>query len=635
LLIFFLLFFSILPADAKSAVQTSEEIKTKALSALQHPVDSYQIQIERTPIGDLLTEFYQREDKPVLIIVYYGDSESTIREIDYFKDETMEGNQSKTYFYKNGQVQKEESYLGGSLHGSMKSYFENGTIREEVKFENNFPIGEAVTYYENGQKETVVSYEFVKVDNTKNQNLSVVPTKIMGSKGYYEDGKPKFEMDYKESHLQKSKSFFPDGKIKWDWNFIEGIWDSKNNTHFPYLDQGTYRSYFDNGAVESEIEVKNNQIDGMFKEYFMNGKVREEVTFKEGKPNGVWKIYYESGKLWQEQTFDEGTRHGRDLHYSYIGTGTEIKEITYIDGKAIKSKISMVSGDPNQPTQYPEGMIPHNLVQDAKFRFAEFFIDALIHFHKSFKGTQGKVWEAPITDDQINYSEQAATLMDYTWLANLPMTQYVGQEAKIIYLVAFENLKQFKAKGEYPKSRKWVDEMRSTLYATSAYFVAVLMTELPDSEGNRSYLDISSKEREELVKKLDQGFGGLIPSYNSVLHEQKFKENDVSTYEIASFLRHELTNPKLKNIDDRPSTIHAEMMNQYRDRSIHPTDADKAFTGLADYGKGLSGMIESHEILKSKNVPPPIRLRMHLLQLNQITSNYLNVDRELEGATKK
>ena len=52
------------------------------------------------------------------------------------------------------------------------------------------------------------------------------------------------------------------------------------------------KSYYRNGKMESDISLKNCQVDGLVRTYHDDGRIDIEMTASNGKLSGSFKIYH-------------------------------------------------------------------------------------------------------------------------------------------------------------------------------------------------------------------------------------------------------------------------------------------------------------------------------------------------------
>lgn len=83
---------------------------------------------------------------------------------------------------------------------------------------------------------------------------------------------------------------------------------------------GTWRRYWPEGQVRSEIVYVMGRPKGKYTTYFMNGKTEEQGTWDLDRNTGAFKRWYPNGNLAQEFAFDQyGTRNGEQKYYHENG----------------------------------------------------------------------------------------------------------------------------------------------------------------------------------------------------------------------------------------------------------------------------------------------------------------------------
>ncbi len=70
--------------------------------------------------------------------------------------------------------------------------------------------------------------------------------------------------------------------------------------------------YFENGAIQRRIEMKNGKKNGKMTDYFPDGKLMGERMFADDKQVGRTVIYFPSGKVKEVQYYNNGLQQGGD-----------------------------------------------------------------------------------------------------------------------------------------------------------------------------------------------------------------------------------------------------------------------------------------------------------------------------------
>lgn len=101
-----------------------------------------------------------------------------------------------------------------------------------------------------------------------------------------------------------------------------------------YAQNGVVKTYYNDGAIETEVSYINDILDGSSIYYYPNGNVREEISFSLGKVNGPHRFYYENGLLKEESNLSDGMLDG--LTKIYYSNGALKQALNYEYGKLLK-----------------------------------------------------------------------------------------------------------------------------------------------------------------------------------------------------------------------------------------------------------------------------------------------------------
>jgi TonB family protein len=103
-----------------------------------------------------------------------------------------------------------------------------------------------------------------------------------------------------------------------------------------YCQNGVVKSYYPDGAVESELSYINDIIDGNAVWYYPNGYLKKEMNYNKGIMSSWIREYYDSGLLKIEYYIEDGMIDG--VYKSYYKNG-ELKDlIHYSAGKETQKK---------------------------------------------------------------------------------------------------------------------------------------------------------------------------------------------------------------------------------------------------------------------------------------------------------
>jgi antitoxin component YwqK of YwqJK toxin-antitoxin module len=235
-----------------------------------------------------------------------------------------------------------ENYIDGKLMGLKTIYYVNGQIEQEIMYQYNKPVSNQ-TYYLNGQLKQSIKYKNGKPTKKTNfyQNGSILDTcNIANSqtdlfdcngeyRSYYQSGalKTKENRIGGYAKIGKFEHYYESGKMKVSGNY-------KLTEHFGVLD-GSLKTFFENGNLQSEAIYKNGKLNGIAKTYSANNELLSEINFKNGRPVGLFKLHQES------QNNDTG------LFKIFDTVGDVLYEISFKNKIAISGTTKQITTDVN------------------------------------------------------------------------------------------------------------------------------------------------------------------------------------------------------------------------------------------------------------------------------------------------
>ena len=92
---------------------------------------------------------------------------------------------------------------------------------------------------------------------------------------------------------------------------------------------GTSETYYQDGALKSVANYKNDLLDGERTIYAKDGHVIEVKSFKEGKADGITRGFYENGIIEAEIEYADGKKNG--TYQRFYPTGNPRIRLTYVD----------------------------------------------------------------------------------------------------------------------------------------------------------------------------------------------------------------------------------------------------------------------------------------------------------------
>ena len=153
-------------------------------------------------------------------------ADGKLRKVERYKLGTLHGEQ--VTYYPNGQMAEREQRVDGVLQGELKSWFDNGNVKSEATYVNGEPEGKMVFYFPNGRKE--IEGQVVNGDRD-------------GVWYYFNaDGSIQLQMLYAKGTLVKERK-----------------------------ENGTFKEFYDDEQVMSEVTYVKGKREGKFVEYYDNG----------------------------------------------------------------------------------------------------------------------------------------------------------------------------------------------------------------------------------------------------------------------------------------------------------------------------------------------------------------------------
>lgn len=157
---------------------------------------------------------------------YYGP-DAKLRKVERFQNGQLHGEQES--FYTDGAVAERENREKGVLNGASKSWFDNGNLKSEATYGNGEPEGKMTFYFLNGKKE--IEGHMVNGDRD--------------ATWYY---------------------FNTDGSIQVQVLYEKGVFVKERK------ENGTFKEYYDDEQLKSEVIYKKGQREGPFADYYDNGR---------------------------------------------------------------------------------------------------------------------------------------------------------------------------------------------------------------------------------------------------------------------------------------------------------------------------------------------------------------------------
>lgn len=81
--------------------------------------------------------------------------------------------------------------------------------------------------------------------------------------------------------------------------------EKRDNTETNNDSTFTTRSFYKNGAQQSEFIYVNGKPEGLCKEWYDNGRIKTEIEYKNGKRNGITTTYFRNGQKEAEMLYED------------------------------------------------------------------------------------------------------------------------------------------------------------------------------------------------------------------------------------------------------------------------------------------------------------------------------------------
>lgn len=198
------------------------------------------------------------------------------------------------FYYNNGILKSEGSYLAGEPDGLWKGYYDNGAQKSEVNWTNGKKNGVYKIYHTNGRLKEIGKYVN---DELEGEILNYSSTGAIKEKSVYKNNA--------QNGPYSSYNYL--GIKITDATFL----DNKAN--------GKVINYSVNGKVSEERYFKMGEMDGQTKNYYLSGKLEYIGAYKKGKKDSIWVYYYENGKKSKEGTYKDGKMVGLWTEYHLNG----------------------------------------------------------------------------------------------------------------------------------------------------------------------------------------------------------------------------------------------------------------------------------------------------------------------------
>lgn len=262
-------------------------------------------------------------------------------------------------------------YKDGALHGLSKTFFPSGRLERTTQYDHGMKEGEEQACYETGQRSEVSSYH----DNMRHgtslvffrdgkeaaheeyQNDSLLTgtyfsptgetlTSVIDGRGVrssFKDGKLSLQQEVRNGHPEGWVTIYaPQGFIEQRYEVKNGKKNGQDIRYFPGVEKlrpkisiewrddiinGTVCTWYPNGALESQREMRNNLKQGLSMAWYSD----KSVMLVEEYENDILKRgrYHKKGEIAPVSQVEKGTGTAT----IFDDSGSVIAKIPYVEGK--------------------------------------------------------------------------------------------------------------------------------------------------------------------------------------------------------------------------------------------------------------------------------------------------------------
>lgn len=275
----------------------------------------------------------------------FDESGQKQAEIPYVKG--MKQGEARIY-YPGGKLWQRMHYEKDALHGLYEAWYESGqTSRKSIYFEDLLE-GQSLSWWSDGQKQSQELYVKDALEEASYWNINgqlVAQVKnLNGQRAFFDETSLVELQTIQSGFIQGWVGYFnKKGELWHEITIKEGLKNGPETFFYPTKEgkaqpkiimqwsqgvlQGTVRTWFDNGQLESERQIVNEESNGPYVAYYPDGSLRilEE---------------YHKGKLVDGKYFALGSSQSVSVVQKGQGTATlfdekgrMIKEVSYRDGE--------------------------------------------------------------------------------------------------------------------------------------------------------------------------------------------------------------------------------------------------------------------------------------------------------------
>lgn len=264
------------------------------------------------------------------------------------------------YFWPNGNLKMEVTYLNDKINGFLKMYDEDGNFLSVEKYNQGQKVEDAK---ETKQLEKKVAYH-------PNGQPSIIAT-------YYKGVPEGFRREFDEQGNVVRSYGYENG-----WMRFEGVLDMNGKR------QGLWKEYYEGGELRSQGKYVNSNAVGVWKYYFPNKTIEIIGGYdQKGRKNGDWIWYYANGDTMISAHYETGELDGEYVEYDE--DGSIISRGNYVEGSE-DGPWEYYNGGCSEKGSYYDGMRTGEWVS----RFPDGKTSFVIHYEQDvMDGKYTAYWE--------------------------------------------------------------------------------------------------------------------------------------------------------------------------------------------------------------------------------------------------
>jgi len=224
------------------------------------------------------------------------------------------------------------TYHHGVLHGPSETFYSTGERERLTPYENGVKEGEEITYSKAGAVLQLITYH-----NDLRHGPSI---------GNYSDGTEAWKENFQEDHLVTGSYLSPSGELLSSVVDSNGIRSSFEEGHLISQEEilhgrpeGWTTLFEYDGTIERKYEVKNGKKQGTEIRYYVENKSptpRLALEWRDGILHGTMKTWYSNGALESQREICQNMKQGLSMAWYPDGSVMLVEE--YNDDKLVRGR---------------------------------------------------------------------------------------------------------------------------------------------------------------------------------------------------------------------------------------------------------------------------------------------------------